>query len=534
MKHAALGFALIVGLSLCAIVPLLSGEPSREAWLHDREERSAAHGRVMAHAASVRVLQPSVSAVFSLLSVRLYSDSLGRLVVVGEVQNITGSILSFGKPRFSFYNTSGGLVGSDFTYAYGTQNSLLSGSEIYTDTLPPNATGFFKLWTNFQANPIASYSFTSDGSIYDVQPAASLAFTSAPQLSETSSGTRVSGSVKNNSATAATYFTKVAFAGYRNGSIYDVDFTYVNGSTATICGSTISTDTWIQPGATASFSNTFLVGGINSIGRSLIYWSGECATTPNPTPTPTPPPSASPFGSFDTPVTGSTLVGEAALTGWALDDQAVTAVEIYRNAVAGEGAGPNGVFVGNAVFVNGARPDIATTYSSYPNAARAGFGYMLLTNMLPNQGAGVFSLSAYAKDGAGNNTALGTKSISIANTTSAKPFGTLDTPGQGATISGTYTNFGWAVTPQPNAIAGDGLTIDIYIDNVLVGHPNYNNYRADIANLFPGLKNSTGAVGHFTFDTRTLANGVHTISWIVRDNVGNSQGIGSRYFTVQN
>jgi len=52
--------------------------------------------------------------------------------------------------------------------------------------------------------------------------------------------------------------------------------------------------------------------------------------------------------------------------------------------------------------------------------------------------------------------------------------------------------------------------------------------------LFPGLNNSNGAVGYFMLDTRTLSNGVHTIEWVARDNAGNAQGMGSRYFTVKN
>jgi hypothetical protein len=67
-----------------------------------------------------------------------------------------------------------------------------------------------------------------------------------------------------------------------------------------------------------------------------------------------------------------------------------------------------------------------------------------------------------------------------------------------------------------------------------MGHPVYNNYRVDIATLFPGLQNSDGAVGYFYLDTTKLTNGVHTIAWSVTDSAGNDQGIGSRYFTVQN
>jgi hypothetical protein len=80
----------------------------------------------------------------------------------------------------------------------------------------------------------------------------------------------------------------------------------------------------------------------------------------------------------------------------------------------------------------------------------------------------------------------------------------------------------------------DGSTITVWVDGLPVGHPVYNNYREDIAGLFPTLANAGGAVGYFHLDTTALADGVHTIAWSARDNAGNEDGIGSRYFTVQN
>jgi hypothetical protein len=95
-------------------------------------------------------------------------------------------------------------------------------------------------------------------------------------------------------------------------------------------------------------------------------------------------------------------------------------------------------------------------------------------------------------------------------------------------------NFGWALAPQPNAIPTDGSTITVFIDGVPVGHPSYNHARSDIATLFPGRANSGGPVGFYVFNTRALANGVHTIAWGVVDGAGHAEGIGSRYFTVLN
>jgi hypothetical protein len=199
---------------------------------------------------------------------------------------------------------------------------------------------------------------------------------------------------------------------------------------------------------------------------------------------------------------------------------------------AGEGSGL--VFVGDAAFVRGARPDVQAAFPSLPNSDRAGWGYMLLSNMLPNRGSISVTISAYAVDHAGLRTLLGSRRIIAANGASLAPFGTIDTPGQGQTVSGVIPNFGWALTPAHTSIPTDGSTIDVYIDNIFVGHPTYGLFRQDIATLFPGLANSNGAVGLFSIDTTQLSNGLHTISWVVRDNAGWSSGIGSRYFRVQN
>jgi hypothetical protein len=72
------------------------------------------------------------------------------------------------------------------------------------------------------------------------------------------------------------------------------------------------------------------------------------------------------------------------------------------------------------------------------------------------------------------------------------------------------------------------------VDGVDLGHPVYNIYRPDIAGLFPSYANSNGAVGYFILDTTTYENGVHTLQWVVTDSAGNTDGIGSRYFVIQN
>lgn len=242
---------------------------------------------------------------------------------------------------------------------------------------------------------------------------------------------------------------------------------------------------------------------------------------------------AMPFGSFDTPLDGATVRSSIPVTGWALDDIGVEGVKIYRAPLPTEGKGM--IYIGEAVLVTGARTDIRQAYPGYPMADTAGWGYMMLTNFLPNSGNGTFMLYAIARDGGGNEATLGSKTITCDNANAVKPFGAIDTPTQGGTASGNnFINWGWVLTPQPNKIPTNGSTINVYVDGVYLGHPIYNIYRPDIASFFPGYANSGGAAGYFYLDTTAYENGVHTMQWTATDNAGNTDGIGSRYFTIQN
>ena len=172
-----------------------------------------------------------------------------------------------------------------------------------------------------------------------------------------------------------------------------------------------------------------------------------------------------PFGELSSPPGNTVVNGSVPVTGWALDNIGVAGVQIYREA------GDQLAFVGDAVFVDGARPDVELRYPDYPNCFKAGWGYMLLTQSLPG-GDGPLTLHAVATDMEGNRVTLGTTTVTIANANSHKPFGAIDTPGQGETISGEGAiNFGWALTPLPNTIPTDGSTIRVWIEGLAAGQP---------------------------------------------------------------
>jgi hypothetical protein len=255
---------------------------------------------------------------------------------------------------------------------------------------------------------------------------------------------------------------------------------------------------------------------------------------------------ANPFGTVDTPADNITgVTGAIPFTGWALDDIEITGVTLCRAAFAGEApgleprcAGQAQFYVGDAVFIDGARPDVQATFPTDPRESRAGWGFMVLTNMLPSQGNGTYQFFAYATDREGHTVQLGTRTITCDNAHATKPFGAIDTPTQGGTVSGSsFVNFGWALTQNPKLIPLNGSTIQVLIDGAGVGTVDYNHERPDIETLFPGYQNTlgpNGAIGFRILDTTTLTNGLHTISWTVTDSGGQIEGIGSRFFTASN
>ena len=213
------------------------------------------------------------------------------------------------------------------------------------------------------------------------------------------------------------------------------------------------------------------------------------------------------------------------------------------------------VFIGDATFIAGARPDVEALYPPDPGANRAGWGYLMLTNMLPHVtapsnpsggGQGPLTLFAFATDVGGITALLGQKAITLDNDHGTKPFGGIDTPSQGGTAR-FVPNFGWALTPGAAMIPTDGSTITVVVDGVAMGTVDYNHCRAGATNAagrhvsrrhrdaVPDATNITERQRRdwrVQLATTKLTNGVHTIVWAVTDDQDRAAGIGSRFFTV--
>ncbi len=122
------------------------------------------------------------------------------------------------------------------------------------------------------------------------------------------------------------------------------------------------------------------------------------------------------------------------------------------------------------------------------------------------------------------------------NANATLPFGAIDTPTQGGAAGGSsYVNFGWALTQNPKSIPIDGSTITVVIDGVARGERRTTTTSdRTLRRCSPVWPTATARVGFRILDTTALADGLHTVSWTVRDSGNNIEGIGSRYFLVAN
>jgi hypothetical protein len=309
------------------------------------------------------------------------------------------------------------------------------------------------------------------------------------------------------------------------------------------------------------------------------------------------PGSGRPFGVVDTPTQGAANIqGAIGVTGWALDDSGIADVQVYRECLPFDISascqvvdGHHVIYIGTADRVLGARPDVAAAFPGYPQGDRAGWGFQILTTMLPHVpggrlfgGQGPITLYVFATGLDGRRTLLGRSStdnvptsISLNNDALEGPFGTIDTPGQGETVSGVIANFGWVLTPDSNTTADgtdilvpvDGATVEVHIDSARVGTVTFNQCRGTVGNPVPpgaycnddvasifghvtpqpvlalrsanvtryrNLDAGRGAIGAYVIDTRLLSTGLHSISWVARDSAGRTAGLGSRNFIVNN
>jgi N-acetylmuramoyl-L-alanine amidase len=272
---------------------------------------------------------------------------------------------------------------------------------------------------------------------------------------------------------------------------------------------------------------------------------------------------APPFGSFGGQVGGGNSgAGVMALTGWALDDDGVNAVDILVD----------GVVVGRANYHRN-RPEVAKRYPGYPDSIAAGYAYTLDTTHFLN---GNHKISVRVQSKTGEVANLPGKVVQFLNVQhNLVPFGKIEFPTSQAELRGKCTS----LVRRWNVISGYALDagvqdydtgvgyVELLIDRSLwynsrlhcifnAGLGGYSDCyglrRLDIQPIFPGLKDAPHSGFRFLIDigdlvsrgfytegqhVLTIRAGDHAgqvsligevpVTFLCDENLGNEEGIGA-------
>lgn len=158
-----------------------------------------------------------------------------------------------------------------------------------------------------------------------------------------------------------------------------------------------------------------------------------------------------------------------------------------------------------------------------------------------NNGSGSSGSSSGTQNssGTGNNGTDSNSQSSDTNNTDPSPstspssastlpaIGNIESPSDMETISGTYEISGWFLDAQSVS------RLDIQIDGQVKGQAVYGAARSDIAAKYPEY-NNTNCGFHFSLDTSSLANGVHTLKINETSKTGVQNALSQISFNVTN
>ncbi|MEA2163979.1 MAG: hypothetical protein QOK37_2106 [Thermoanaerobaculia bacterium] len=252
-----------------------------------------------------------------------------------------------------------------------------------------------------------------------------------------------------------------------------------------------------------------------------------------------------PFGNVDIPDLSGIFnaSGSFPVSGWALDTDGIAKVEVLID---------NGVMQ-NAMYGD-ARPDVANTFSDWPDALFSSFIANVDTTRIQD---GVHTLDVRATDRNGLSRLIGRRTVQIFNENgNLKPFGYVDEPKRDAVLYGTSCNtpptVSPAINPQSHITPVRGWALDLgtrtdtgrvayaelmvdgrrwYSTNDCAFSTIFNNYvncyglpRFDVERYYPNYPDAPRSGFLFTMDVGALlALGVAPGNHVLKVRVGDQQ-----------
>jgi beta-N-acetylglucosaminidase len=215
-------------------------------------------------------------------------------------------------------------------------------------------------------------------------------------------------------------------------------------------------------------------------------------------------------GYMESPTNGSTVQGVTNVSGWFLDANGVSKIEVLVD----------GNSVGQAQY-GSARPDVAKAFPEYQNA-NSGYQFALDTKSLTN---GQHSLTIRETANNGTTNVLASQTVNVQNNSGAK--GYIESPTNGSTVQGVTNVSGWFL--DANGVS----KIEVLVDGNSVGQAQYGSARPDVAKAFPEYQNANSGF-QYSLDTKSLTNGQHTLTIKETGNGGVVNVLTSEKINVQN
>jgi hypothetical protein len=213
---------------------------------------------------------------------------------------------------------------------------------------------------------------------------------------------------------------------------------------------------------------------------------------------------------IDSPAPGAVVAGNVTVTGWALDNTTAIGTPISSMQVK-----VDGVVVGTATYGT-SRPDVCAAYPGRPGCPNVGFTYTLNTATL-SPGTHLLTVSATDSD---TNPDSGTWTISFQ--IAPLPNVHIDSPADGATVSGTIVVAGWAI--DNTTTVGTAISnVRVLVDTATVGNAVYGISRPDVCNASPSRPSCPNVAFAYQLDTASLSPGQHRITVTATNSAGSPQ-----------
>jgi N-acetylmuramoyl-L-alanine amidase len=208
---------------------------------------------------------------------------------------------------------------------------------------------------------------------------------------------------------------------------------------------------------------------------------------------------------IDDPASGATVLGTVTVSGWAVDNASAVGTAISSVQLKVDAA-----IVGTATY-GSSRPDVCAAYPGRPRCPNVGYSYSLNTSTL-SPGSHTITVTATDSD---ETPDTGSSSVTV-NVQAPLPTVYIDTPSQGAAVSGTVTVSGWAVD-NASAVGTAISSVQVKVDGTVVGNATYGLSRPDVCVAYPGRPGCPNVGYSFSLNTSSLSPGTHTITVTATD-----------------